>query len=381
MEQQPRKILIVTSTYRFMKSFLIPYIKELVDTGWIVHISSHADDNCTIPYAHKRLDMPVARTPFSMDNFKAIGILSRHIAAEKYDIINCHTPMGAYVGRVAARCAKARENGAKVIYMAHGFHFYTGAPLLSWMLYYSAEKIFAHYTDALITINKEDSLRAREKFSRIKQQYCLPGIGYNPQRIQVGTQQTPAEQRQAMGLHESDFVLLYIAGLIPRKNHKFILSCMPMLLQEIPQCKLLLLGQGEEEKNIRATIKKLGIEDAVLLCGFQENIAPYLQIADVALSSSIWEGLTVGLMEDMAAALPVVASEVKGQLDLMTDGETGYLYKLGDKQTFIDRISHLYHHPEARREMGKKASQEVKKYSVEQVLPQLMEIIEKESRD
>ena len=108
-----------------------------------------------LDFAEKVFDVPFSRSPKSKDNIKAYKQLKKIIDEGQYDVIHCNTPMGGIVTRLAAR--KARKNGTKVFYTAHGFHFYKGAPKKNWIVFYPIEKFFAnHYTDKLITITNED---------------------------------------------------------------------------------------------------------------------------------------------------------------------------------------------------------------------------------
>ena len=90
-----KKILIVTSSYQFVRSFLIPHIEYLVRNGWIVDVASD-NDGGSIPHIRRQIDIPVKRTPFHHSNVAAIKQLKQHLDKEQYDIINCHTPIGPW---------------------------------------------------------------------------------------------------------------------------------------------------------------------------------------------------------------------------------------------------------------------------------------------
>lgn len=367
-----KKILIVTSTYYFIRAFLIPHIKHLVESGYIVHVAS-APDGTVVPYAHKQIDIPVERTPFHGNNLKAIGLLSDLIAAEKYHLLYCHTPMGAYVSRMAVRKARATRN-IQVVYMAHGFHFYKGAPLANWLLFYPAEKYLARYTDAIITINREDKITAERRLSCIGRQYNLPGIGYDRQHIGDLASIDKAEARRLLGLREDDFVLLYIAWFCKRKNHEFLISALPDLLREIPQCKMLFLGDGALMERCRRYADRLGVGQSTLFLGYQSPIGTYLKAADVGISSSVWEGLPLNIIEEMYAAMPIVASRVRGHVDLIVPEYNGFLFDLNDRCAFVRHIVSLQRNPELRAVMGRNAKNGIEKYSVENVLPLMQSV-------
>lgn len=367
-----KKILIVTSTYYFIRAFLIPHIRHLTQSGYIVHVAS-APDNSIIPYVRKQIDIPVERTPFSHNNLKAIKILSDQILLEKYDLLHCHTPMGAYVARMAVKKNKGHLD-TKIIYTAHGFHFFKGAPLGNWALYYTAEKYLSRYTDAIITINQEDKEAARTCFPRIPYQYNLPGIGYDKEHIGDIRSLDKAAVRRQLKLGKGDFVLLYIAGFYKGKNHDFLLSLLPAILRQIPDCKMLFLGNGPLLEHARRSVHRMKIEQSVIFAGYQSQIGPYLKAADVGVSSSLREGLPLNIIEEMYAALPIVATRIRGHIDLVEHGSNGYLYDVNDKSAFLNCITHLYRDPHTRSVMGEKAYSGIEKYDISNILPRISEI-------
>lgn len=154
------KILFLSNTANFSK-FNRPYMRWFRERGWRVDYCSAGEErveDCDNQYA-----IPIARSPFSLRNVRAYRQLKRLLIENQYDILHCHTPMGGVIGRLAAR--RLRSQGKiKVIYTAHGFHFYKGAPLVNWLLYYPMEKWLARFTDAIVTINEEDYERARKLF-------------------------------------------------------------------------------------------------------------------------------------------------------------------------------------------------------------------------
>lgn len=368
-----KKILIVTSSYQFVRSFLIPHIDYMVRSGWIVDVASD-NDGTSLPYVNKQIDIPVKRTPFHPSNIVAIKRLSQHLEREDYDIINCHTPIGAMIARLAS--CKARRKGSKVIYMAHGFHFYEGAPIHNWLLYYTAEKWLARYTDAIITINEEDRRNASKLLTEISHQYYLHGVGYDVNHVGVSHKKRQNKLRAQYNLREDDFVCLYIARYTRDKNHKFLIKALTELQKHIPRCKFLLLGDGKEMVACRNLSCKLGLEKSVIFAGFHSKISDYLQIVQVGVSPSVSEGLGLGLVEEMCVGLPVLASRVRGHRDLIEDGKNGLLYTLDDTADFVSKLVYLYEHPEVRKSIGTTAQENISKYSAENIIPQMMDIFE-----
>jgi len=140
------KILFVSNTVNFSK-FNKPYMKWCTQNGWQVDYCAPSDEVVTDCDNH--IILPIPRSPFSRAIFKCIKVLKKKLEKEQYDIIHCHTPMGAVIARLAAS-KLFKQKKVKIIYTAHGFHFYKGAPLLNWLLYYPVEKFLLRYTDVLI---------------------------------------------------------------------------------------------------------------------------------------------------------------------------------------------------------------------------------------
>ncbi len=369
-----KKILIVTSSYFFIRTFLIPHIRHWVGKEWIVHVAS-ANDGTTVPYVHRQIDIPIERTPWHVGNWKAVCSLQKLIDEERYDIVNCHTPIGAMVARLAASQSR-RRYGTKVVYMTHGLHFYNGAKKKNWLLYYTAEKFLASYTDAIISINEEDRRHIEKYFPQIPYQYKLPGIGYDTEHIGVlGLQDRDALRRKYF-LQSDDFVLLYIARYTADKNHRFLIKSLADIQRKIERCKIVMVGDGEEMVACRKLARDLNVDKSVIFAGFQLDITDYLQLADVGVSPSVSEGLGLGIVEEMYASLPILASRVRGHRDLISHGENGLLFTLNDKDDFIKKLTYLYNNPSIRIIMGQTAHMGVELYSVENIIPQLVGIFD-----
>lgn len=148
------KVLFVATVRSHIGQFHIPFIRELVRRGCRVE-AAFKDNSADKPGLDlsgiaRTYEVPFSRSPYSVDNLKAYQVLKKIIDEGRYDAIHCHTPMGAVVTRLAAR--DARKRGTKVIYTAHGFHFYNGAARKNWLLFYPVEKALAKDTDCLITL-------------------------------------------------------------------------------------------------------------------------------------------------------------------------------------------------------------------------------------
>lgn len=311
MKTKKHKILYTSHTANFQK-FNQPFMKLMKDNGWEVHYASMGEEG--VKNANKVFVVPFSRNPFSLSNIKAYRQLKKIIDSEKYDIIHTHTPVGSVVTRLAAR--DARKNGTKVIYTAHGFHFFKGAPIINWLLWYPAEKIMAHFTDTLITINKEDYNRAKK---RLKTQVeYVPGVGVDVEKFRPKlTHKERVKLRSELGLKAEDFVMIYPAELSRRKNQKMIIKLMRDLLSTNKYYHLLLPGKDSMNGYHRRLAERLGVLDNVHFLGYRNDIPELMEIANLAVSTSYQEGLPLNIMEAMAAGLAVVAVECRGVSELL----------------------------------------------------------------
>ena len=151
------KILFLSNTANFSK-FNRPFMQWFKEQGWQVDYCSAGEEK--VLDCDNQFSINIARSPFSLKNLQGLKQLKNILANGNYQILHCHTPMGGVLGRLAA-LKLWKQGKLKVIYTAHGFHFYKGAPLVNWLLYYPMEKFLAHWTDVIITINEEDYERAK----------------------------------------------------------------------------------------------------------------------------------------------------------------------------------------------------------------------------
>ena len=204
-----KKVLFTATVDSHILHFHIPYLKLFKENGYEVHVATNGDEK--IPYCDVKHKISFERSPIKLNNLKAIKQLKKVIDKEKFDIIHCHTPMGSVVTRLAAK--KARKNGTRVIYTAHGFHFYKGASLFNWLFFYPVEKYLSKYTDTLITINTEDYELAKNKF-HLNDIYYIPGVGVDKEKFSINLSEKEKHKlRETLGIKDSDFVRRYVAVL------------------------------------------------------------------------------------------------------------------------------------------------------------------------
>lgn len=335
-----KKVLFTATVDSHILHFHLPYLKMFKEKGYEVHVATNTDD--TIPFCDVKHKVSFERSPFKINNLKAIKQMKKILLDNNFNIVHTHTPMGSVVTRLAYKKVRNKVN-TRMIYTAHGFHFYKGAPLLNWLLFYPVEKYLSKYTDTLITINKEDYELAKKKFKKCRSVEYVPGVGIDEDKFNFTmTKSEKLELRKSFGLKENDFVLIYPAEISKRKRHIWLINTISPLLRENRHIHLLLPGSDSLNGKAHALTKKMGLTDQIHFLGYRTDIPKLLRISDLAISSAKQEGLPVNIMEAMYVGLPIVATDCRGNRDLVKNGKNGYLVDLGDKKGFVDDINKVY---------------------------------------
>lgn len=293
-----------------------------------------------------QLPIPRKILAFS-DMIQAYKQLKKMVEEKQYTLVHCHSPIGSVIARLA--CRKQRKKGLKLIYTAHGFHFFTGAPKKNWLIFYPIEKTFARYTDILITICSEDYQRARKK-KLGKNIVYSPGVGIDVDKVKKIDKK--ADKRQMLGIREKDILVLSVGELNQNKNHETIVRALKQLNRT--DVHYVICGQGDKKEELERMAKQFGMEERLHLLGFRTDALEWMKVADLFAFPSYREGLPVSLMEAMAAGLPVVCSKIRGNVDLIKDGEGGYMCEPMDVASFAENLSRLIKDAEQRKCMGEK---------------------------
>ena len=366
--KQNKKVLFTATVVKtHINVFHLPYLKWFKQQGYEVHVAAKNDfvnEPCLIPNCDKFYDINFDRFPFSKTNIKAYKQLKKIITENKYDIIHCHTPVAGVLTRLAARNCK----NTTVIYTAHGFHFFKGAPLLNWLIYYPVERFCARFTDKLITINKEDNKRA-QKFSLRNngKVYYVPGVGINIEKIK-NTKVDIHQKKKDLNISENIPVLLSVGELIKRKNHETVLKALSKLKNH--DFIYLICGRGILAEYLQNLTKQLGLETKVKFLGFRKDVAEICKIADLFIFPSYQEGLPVALMEAMAANLPAIASNVRGNRDLLSKDN---LFEPDNVDTLVKLIENQLDDIE-NGGSNKVEYKNLEQYSLQSILKQMAEI-------
>ncbi|MGM0777902.1 MAG: glycosyltransferase family 4 protein [Bacillota bacterium] len=364
-----KKMLFISNITNRITNFSLPSIIAIRDLGYEFHLAANCSafkDDAT-KYNIKVHHIDLDRNPFSRKNIKAYRQMLTLIKEENFDVIHCNTPIGGFLGRICGGKMKV----PKIIYTAHGFHFYNGAPFKN-NLYKWAEMWMAPFTDAIITMNKEDYQAAQNfKLRNGGNVYYIPGVGVDTKRYQIeGIDKIRI--KESLSLKKEDVVLIAMGDLIHRKNYEA--SIRAVARANNPRLHFLICGKGPKLKSLQSLSRELNVEKQIHFLGFRSDIRELLSIADIFLFTTYQEGLPRAMMEAMASGLPCIASKVRGNIDLIEDGKGGFLCSPNDVEGFANGINNLVDDEGLRNSMGMKNIETIAKYDVENVIKEMRKI-------
>lgn len=332
-----KKVLFVATITKHINAFHIPYLKWFKEQGYEVHVASKGNE--PIEYCDKHFDIPFERFSLKAQNIKAYKQLKNIINENKYEIIHCHTPVGGVLTRLAARKARKKYN-TKVIYTAHGFHFYKGAPLLNWIIYYPIEKYLAKYTDCIITINKEDYELAKKKFKKVNDIEYVHGVGIEESKFNNNLNSTEKNKlEKELKVTDEDYLLLYVAEISNRKNQMMLINTVKELKDKNRNVVLILAGKDSMNGECQKHAKNIGVEKNIRFLGYRNDINKLMKLVDLAVSCSKQEGLPANIMEALCSGLRVVATECRGNKELINN-KNGKLVEINNIKEMTNAIEY-----------------------------------------
>ena len=362
------KILYIASTVGHLKSFHLPYIRQLSRDGWTVHTAGKGGDE-PLPGGEAGFDIAFEKSMFSPKNIGVVLQLRKLLRAENYDAVSVHTSLAAFFTRLAVMLSGRRP---LVVNTVHGYLFDQDTPQPKQTILRWAEKLTAGSTDLLLTMNARDTKIATEHRLCRGEILYTKGLGVDFSRFAPADVETRMRARKSFGIPDDAFVLVYAAEFSGRKNQQALLRAAARLPTRV---WLLLAGRGDLLEECKDLTRELGIADQVVFAGFVKDVERCYHAADVCLSTSRSEGLPFNLMEAMSCALPVVATAVKGHEDLVEPEQTGLLVPFGDEDGLCAAITRLLEHPELCLEWGYRAREQVAQYELQPVLEANMEMM------
>lgn len=370
-----KKVLYVATVLSHICQFHLSYLKIFQEKGYEVHVAARdnlAEKNgLQLKYTDKQFNIPFRRSPFSLKNIAAYRQLKKIINDGQYELIVCNTPVGGILTRKAAQ--KARKKGTKVVYIAHGFHFYKGAPKKNWLIYYPIEKHYAKKCDIVVTITNEDYVLATKKFKT--KVVRMHGVGVSEEKYHVADINTCKVLREKENLKQEDFVVLCTGELNKNKNQSILINAVATIKDKIPNLKVLLAGNGPMREKLLCRVKEQGLEGIIRFLGYRTDLEKVVPATDLIVSCSFREGLPLNILEAMLCKKPIVASINRGHKELITDGVNGYLFNPTDCKGLAEKILAVFEGKD-KNDMGENSYIKAKEYTIEAVKKEIERIYE-----
>lgn len=374
-----KKALIVTTVGGFVPKFEMNNVYLLQSLGYEVHYASNFEYLVYQDSTNTLKDTKVichsikfVRSPFQLNqNIKAYCQLYQLLKKEKFFLVHCHTPMGGFLTRIATWQYRIKnKEKIQVLYTAHGFHFYRGAPLFNWLFFYPIERCLALLTDRLITINLEDYHRAKSFRLKKGGELCyVPGVGVDIKELQNRVSRT---ERQKALRQKFSHLLFYAGELNEGKNVKTLIKALAKMKQS--DCALLICGEGPEKKRLKQLAGKYGIRKRVIFAGYRLDVPELMKCCDIFLFASKREGRSVAVMEAMACSLPAIVSKIRGNSELIVQGKGGFLIRPDDAEGFAKAADYLLSQKKRCKEMGQFNANRVKEFGIEKISEQMKKI-------
>lgn len=363
-EQNSREEVKLTNVSR-------PCLQTALDMGYEVFFGTNRNEPenllCELP-VHKYDSHSYRSITAFKDNWIAFKNLRKVIKENNIEVIHCNTPVGGLVGRV---CGKLYHVDT-VIYTAHGFHFFRGAPLINRTIYKWAEQIMAHWTDVIITMNKEDFVSAK-KFHLKKggKVYKVHGVGITLEEYE-NVDVSREEKLKSLGIPEDAVVCVSAGDLVERKNYKIAIEALALARDR--RIHYLICGNGDELDSLKHLAKEKGLSDNIHFLGFRTDIKELYKISDFFILSSYQEGLPRSTMEAMAMGLPLVCSKIRGNTDLVKEEVNGFLCDPDNAEDFAAAIIKIVNDSELRNSMRNNNLKKIKEYDVKIVKKEIEKI-------
>lgn len=362
-----RHVLFVASVATHIWNFHMPYLDYFQKAGFTVHVACQL--NCSKELFDEKdilvHEIPLTRSAFAVKNIWRAGILLKEIFQQyNFALIHVHTPIISFLARMVAFLASR----SPILYTAHGFHFYKGAPWINWLIYFPAEFIARFWTNALIVINREDHRNAIDLLG-YRNVFLVEGVGVDLcEWKDTAIQKTNFLQREVRGC-----VFCCVAEMIPRKNHGVLLAAWEELQKRGVTGELWLLGDGALKVALQEYVQERKVPD-VYFWGYRQDVREFVEASDVLVLVSLQEGLPRAIMEAMALSKPVIASDIRGNHDLVQHGRTGLLVSVNDPFSLADSMQRLAEKAELRYQMGSEGRKAIQPYALEPVLDKMKKI-------
>lgn len=263
-----------------------------------------------------------------------------------FDLVHAHSSKAGFLGRVAARFLGIKA----IVYSPHSFAFQYSTSSCRGGFYRWIERLTGYLHHCLLCVSEGERRIAIKKSITPSEK-----IEVIPNAIAVGDlvpRRSSFEIRKQLCIGNDATVIGMVAHFRPQKGHRHFIDAMPQILQQCPQARFLIIGDGPLFKETQNHVRRLGVESAMIMTGNQEHPPDFYQIMDIFVLSSLWEGMPYAILEAMAMGLPVVATDIAGNNELVLDGQNGFLIPEMNSDAIASHVIRLIENPELQKRFG-----------------------------
>lgn len=318
------KILYAASSMQHINNFHIPYIERLRAEGHTVKVMASGEGaDFNVPFVKKML---------SVKNLFARRKIRKILAEERFDAVILNTTLAAF----HIRLAMPKKHRPRVLNFVHGYLFYENQGGLKKKLLLFCEKLLAKKTDMIAVMNKEDIRIATENKLCLGEIKMTRGMGATV----IEEKHSRDKVRQYLDARD-EYLMCFVGELSERKNQRFLICALPEIKIYKPEAALLFVGVGSEEMRLRALADKLGVSESVHFAGQKTNPLDFIRASDLYVSASEIEGMPFNIIEALGCGLPILASDIKGHVDLIENENEGVLYERASVADFVEKAKLL----------------------------------------
>ena len=301
-------------------------------------------------------------------DFLAFLKLYKLLRHGKYDLVHTHSSKPGIIGRLAAKAA-----GIKcIVHTVHGFAFHENSSKLQIFLVGIFEKLAGMVSHKVVFVNKKDRDIASKMKLVANHKMVIIHNGIDLSQFNSGK-----GVKSGNGVKKNGAMVGMIARLWEQKAPQDYIASIPKVVDKIPDAKFLVIGNGPLEEELKEMSNRLGVSKNVLFLGWRQDIKDLLKIIDVVVLPSLWEGLPVSILEAMALSKPVVATNIKGNNELVVHGETGYLVEPGNPEEISSYVLKLLNDQPLAKKMGRLGYSRVKeKFALNKIVEQTSSLYE-----
>lgn len=356
----PIKLLIVTSksaggSGKHIEMLAKGLSKEDISID-LIYFKHGYDQDPLIEQHFNKVHIFPSKLGFNFGLLINVVYLIKLISKNQYSIVHSHTSLGGAIARIATFFFIKRKFKTIHTVHAYGADEYTRQPW--WLIFFIIEKIFDLVTDRYITPSKftanygiKIKLFKREKVKII----------YNSLNQPDNVSITGGSIRSDLKIKNNDLMFLFCGRLEEQKGLFVLLAAWKIFVVKNKNCKLVIVGQGSQEQNLKSFVKTNHLNDSIVFTGWSNEVDKYYASANVFVMTSIWESFGLVFLDAMRHKLPIIASDTQGIPEVVKNGITGLLCPVNDPLEIVQNLNKLARDKNLRHQLGKEGYKRLQK--------------------